>query len=119
MPAKGKKKGKGKGKGKKKKKLNGMGETPGDIVKRLYRIYLNNCDVKSTMFCQSLKTFMKNCLEDNKLIVKVRFKLTKMPKFGRYFFNLKFCKIVSLFPRFVVVIKLISDPVTGRYILLF
>ncbi|XP_071798690.1 uncharacterized protein [Asterias amurensis] len=70
MPAKGKKKGKGKGKGKKKKKLNGMGETPGDIVKRLYRIYLNNCDVKSTMFCQSLKTFMKNCLEDNKLIVK-------------------------------------------------
>ncbi|XP_038050255.1 uncharacterized protein LOC119723597 isoform X1 [Patiria miniata] len=68
MPGKGKKK--GKGKGKKKKKLKGMGETPGDIVKRLYRIYLNNCENKKSIVCPSLKNFMKSCYEDNKLIVK-------------------------------------------------
>ncbi|XP_022098744.1 uncharacterized protein LOC110983635 isoform X2 [Acanthaster planci] len=68
MPGKGKKK--GKGKGKKKKKLKGIGETPGDIVKRLHRIYLSNCENKKSIVCPSLKSFMKRCYEDNKLIVK-------------------------------------------------
>ena len=79
MPAKGKKKGKGKGK---KKKLKGMGETAGDIVKRLYRIYLNNCENKQSIVCPSLKSFMKNCYENNKLIVKVKFTFCFEENFG-------------------------------------
>ena len=66
------KKGKGK-KGKKKpKKPKGMLESPGDVVKRLYRVYLDNCAKKATEVCPGLKTMLKDCYENHRLIVKVR-----------------------------------------------
>ena len=67
------KKGKGKkGKGKKKaKKPKGMLENPGDIVKRLQRVYIKNCEDKKSVVCPGLKKFMKDCFDDNRLAVKV------------------------------------------------
>ncbi|XP_077987813.1 uncharacterized protein LOC144442361 [Glandiceps talaboti] len=65
----GKKKGKGK-KGKKKKKLKGQVENPGDLVKRLQKLYLNVCQDQLTAICPGVKKYMKECFEDNKLMVK-------------------------------------------------
>lgn len=80
MPAK---KGKGKGKGKKSKKKGkkpkGMLENPGDLVKRLQRVYMASCQAKNTVVCPGLKKFMKDCLEDNRLMVK--FILEPIPDF--------------------------------------
>ncbi|XP_071949865.1 uncharacterized protein [Antedon mediterranea] len=59
-----------KGKGKKKKKLKGMLEHPGDLVKKLQRIYINNCKEKRSAICPGIKSFMKSCAEDDKLIVR-------------------------------------------------
>ncbi|XP_033103868.1 ribonuclease inhibitor-like [Anneissia japonica] len=61
---------KGKGKKGKKKKLKGMVEHPGDLVKKLQRIYVNNCNQKKSAICPGIKSLMKRCAEDDKLIVK-------------------------------------------------
>ena len=67
----GKKKGKGK-KGKKKaKKPKGMLEMPGVVVKRLSKAYIDNCAKRSSVVCPGLKKLLKECYENDRLIVRV------------------------------------------------
>ncbi|XP_070538702.1 uncharacterized protein [Ptychodera flava] len=73
-----KKKGKGK-KGKKKKKLKGLLEEPGVLVKRLQKLYTNICTEKQTALCPVIKRNLKECIENNKLLVK--FILEPIPMF--------------------------------------
>lgn len=70
MPGK-KKGGKKKKKGGKKKRPKGMLEDPGVVVKRLYKNYLENCAKKKSAVCPGLKAMMKDCYENDRLIVKV------------------------------------------------
>lgn len=75
----GKKKGKGK-KGKKKaKKPKGMLEMPGVVVKRLSKAYIDNCAKRSSVVCPGLKKLLKECYENDRLIV--RFILEPIPDF--------------------------------------
>lgn len=71
MPGK-KKAGKKKKKGGKKKRPKGMLEDPGVVVKRLYKSYLDNCAKKKSVVCPRLKSSMKDCYENDRLIVKVQ-----------------------------------------------
>nr|XP_054770701.1 uncharacterized protein LOC129278584 [Lytechinus pictus] len=79
MPGKKKGKGKGKGKKKKSKKPKGMLENPADVVKRLQRVYMAQCQTKNSAVCPGLKKFLKDCYEDNRLSVK--FILEPIPDF--------------------------------------
>ncbi|XP_072034390.1 uncharacterized protein [Amphiura filiformis] len=75
------KKGKGK-KGKKKKKPKkpkGMLEDPGVVVKRLSKLYIDNCAKKKNVVCPGVKVMLKDCYENDRLIVK--FILEPVPDF--------------------------------------
>ncbi len=69
-PKKGKGK-KGKGKKKKSKKPKGMLEDPGVVVKRLSKLYIDNCNKRKNVVCPGVKAMMKDCYENDRLLVKV------------------------------------------------
>ena len=63
----------GKKAGKKKSKKPSLigNETPGQVVRRLFKTYDRNCSQTETLFCPSLKRAMKDCIENENLLVKV------------------------------------------------